>query len=91
MICTVPADGLAPLGARPSAGMVMIKYDYHKHMQLGLEGFSTKKLCVCVFASLSDWLWFSGPVMYDAYGNDRVDYWYNMPTVVIWLFINASK
>ena len=33
VVSTVPADGLAPLGARASAGTVMTKFGTHMYMQ----------------------------------------------------------
>ena len=38
IVITVPADGLAPNGARPAAGAVMIKFKFHIYMRLALEG-----------------------------------------------------
>ena len=38
IVITVPADGLAPNGARASTGTVMIKFKFHLYMRLALEG-----------------------------------------------------
>ena len=38
VVSTVPADGLAPLGARPSADTVMTKHRFHIDMKLALQG-----------------------------------------------------
>ena len=40
VVCTVPADGLAPSGARPSAGIVTTMYGSLIYMGLALEGFN---------------------------------------------------
>ena len=37
VVGTVPADGLAPLGARPSAGTMMTKCRWCRYMKLSLE------------------------------------------------------
>ena len=39
VIITVHADGLAPLGARPSASIVMTKYGSHVYTGLALKGY----------------------------------------------------
>ena len=46
---TVPADGLAPLGARPSAGTVIINFDSHIYTGVALEGY---KLIITFFQDL---------------------------------------
>ena len=38
VVSTVPVDGLAPLGARPSAGTVLTKYGSNTHMVPALQG-----------------------------------------------------
>ena len=51
-ISTVPADGLAPSGARPSAGTVMTKFVSHEYI---LEGLIIWVVCVsvCVLSMVS--------------------------------------
>ena len=40
IVSTVPADVLAPLGARPSAGTVLTKFGSSKFTGLELEGLT---------------------------------------------------
>ena len=38
LVRTVPADGLAPLGARPSAGTVLTKFGYRVYTEPAFQG-----------------------------------------------------
>ena len=44
MVSIVPADGLAPLGARSSAGAVMTNFRYNIGMGPALEGLTLMML-----------------------------------------------
>ena len=47
-VSNVPADGLAPLGARTSAGTLMSKFGSHIHLEPALEGLNVNNEFICV-------------------------------------------
>ena len=59
IVITVPADGLAPVGARPSAGTVMTKFRSYIFKQYTLEG-STKMVLSEYISIFYTYLWISG-------------------------------
>ena len=56
LVSTVPAEGLAPFGARPSAGAVLANFGCHTYMKLTLEELSVGRLIlhICLF-SMNIW------------------------------------